>query len=291
MVELTSRTTGDQLFKRTVTLMDQSQKSVNLTLWGDVAKNQVTSADNHPVLLCKGVRRGDYQGISLDGMRSTFLELNPDITEAHALKGWYDAEGHGVVAPVVNGGGGGGGLGGDHERKLLADMGQSHVMELVSDPKGVSFTTRATISMIKRDRDLWYTACPETNKKVTEIAPGRWHCAATDKEYDHCNYRYMLNMSVQDESGNQWVSAFDETAEVIFGKKAEDMHNLRETDPDAFEATLQEPLLRQYVMRIRVKQDNWNDEVRLRYNVLKVEPVNFASEAKIVLSDIQRYAL
>lgn len=270
--------------------MDDSCRSINLTLWGETAQSKITSADGHPTLLCKGVRRGEYQGLSLDGVRASFFELNPEIAEARVLKAWFDTEGSTVSAPVLNGTGGGG-LGGDRERKSLKEMGQSNIMDLASDPKGVYFSTRATISMIKRDRDLWYTACPETNKKVTEIAPGRWHCAATDKEYDHCNYRYMLNLSIQDETANQWVSAFDEAGGIIFGKTADELNALRENQPDAFDAHLQEPLLRQFIMRIRAKQDNWNDEVRLRYSIVKIEPVNFISESKIVLNDISKYSI
>ena len=46
------------------------------------------------MLACKGCRLSDWGGRSLSLLASSQLIINPDIQEAHLLKGWYEHEGH-----------------------------------------------------------------------------------------------------------------------------------------------------------------------------------------------------
>ena len=50
--------------------------------------------NNSPVLACKGCRLSDWGGRSLSLLASSQMIMNPDIREAHLLKGWYEKEGH-----------------------------------------------------------------------------------------------------------------------------------------------------------------------------------------------------
>mmetsp|Transcript_11244 Transcript_11244/g.34432 ORF Transcript_11244/g.34432 Transcript_11244/m.34432 type:complete len:652 (-) Transcript_11244:220-2175(-) len=283
-VELTSRTTGDLLVKRTVTLVDDSHKAIGLTLWGDDAQKLVTSAEGNPVLLCRGVRRGDYQGISLDGVRSSSFELNPDLPESHALKGWYNASGHNESAKIISNAAND--VGDDGERRLLAEMSEDNLRDVSG--KGTYFASRVTLVLINTGRDLWYPACPQTNKKLTE-RDGKWVCDATGNMYDSCNYRYLLSVNVQDESGSHWMSAFDETAKVIIGRSAEEMQQLQQTNAAEFERIIAEPQLQKYVVKVRAKQDTWRDEVRIKYQLQRIEPVDFVKESRLLLDEIRRY--
>ena len=69
--------------------MDSSDASVSLTLWGDEAVN----FDGHvqPVILIKGARVSEYNGgKSLTAGNGSVLKINPDISEGHKLRGWFD---------------------------------------------------------------------------------------------------------------------------------------------------------------------------------------------------------
>ena len=46
------------------------------------------------MIACKGCRLSDWGGRSLSLLASSQMIMNPDIREAHVLKGWYDREGH-----------------------------------------------------------------------------------------------------------------------------------------------------------------------------------------------------
>jgi replication factor A1 len=66
--------------------VDQSSQSVRLTLWGKQAES--FTHDDAPVIAFKGVKVGDYGGRSLSMFSSATMSVNPDINEAHALRGW-----------------------------------------------------------------------------------------------------------------------------------------------------------------------------------------------------------
>lgn len=89
----TARTTGRELKKRDITLVDQSNAAVTVTLWGDSAEK--FDDYSQPVLLIKGGSINEFNGgksVSLLG--SSVLKKNPDLNEGHKLRGWFDNGGN-----------------------------------------------------------------------------------------------------------------------------------------------------------------------------------------------------
>jgi hypothetical protein len=88
-----------QIVKREITIVDNTGMSVRLTLWGRTAENfnpGGTAEDGsatQPVIAFKGVRVGDFGGRSLSMMSSSTMMVDPDIDEAHTLRGWSVAQG------------------------------------------------------------------------------------------------------------------------------------------------------------------------------------------------------
>lgn len=58
------------------------------TLWG--AEAEGFDGSNHPVVAMKGVKVSDFGGRSLTTQFSTQMAIDPDISEAHQLRGWFD---------------------------------------------------------------------------------------------------------------------------------------------------------------------------------------------------------
>src|SRR3978361_118247 len=89
--QIVSKTTSKPYDKREITLVDDTGFSVRLTIWGNTA----TSFDAQPesILAFKGVKVSDFGGRSLSLLSSATMTVDPDIDEAHKLKGWYDAQG------------------------------------------------------------------------------------------------------------------------------------------------------------------------------------------------------
>ncbi|KAK5263123.1 Replication factor A protein 1, partial [Exophiala xenobiotica] len=109
--QITSKTTSKPYDKRELTLVDDTGYSVRLTIWGKVA----SSFDVQPesVVAFKGVKVSDFGGRSLSLLSSGSVSANPDMPEAHKLKGWFDEQGrsgnfttHANVQGAVSAGGG-----------------------------------------------------------------------------------------------------------------------------------------------------------------------------------------
>lgn len=82
--ELTARQTGRQLKKRDLTVVDESNAAISLTLWGTQAEQFDSS--NAPTIAIKGARIGEYNGAkNISSISSTVLQIDPDIEEAHKL--------------------------------------------------------------------------------------------------------------------------------------------------------------------------------------------------------------
>ena len=93
------RRDGTDTQKRTVSIKDDSNASIELTLWGSYVQDPGAQLEadlqqgRHPVVAIKAARVGDYQGKTLGTISSTTLLVDPDIPEAGRLRNWYDRMG------------------------------------------------------------------------------------------------------------------------------------------------------------------------------------------------------
>ena len=71
--------------------MDRSGKVVTLTLWG--AEAEGFDGSTCPVIAVKGCKVSDFGGRSLSTQFTSLLTVDPDIPEAHQLRGWFDSVG------------------------------------------------------------------------------------------------------------------------------------------------------------------------------------------------------
>lgn len=84
--EITAKATQKQIKKRELTIVDRSGYSVRVTLWGRSAETWQES--DNGVFAFKGAKVGDFGGRTLSmGGQSTMM-ADPDIAEAHDLRGW-----------------------------------------------------------------------------------------------------------------------------------------------------------------------------------------------------------
>jgi replication factor A1 len=67
-------------------LVDDSKRSIRLTLWGENATS--TKVDGNPIIACKGLRVSEFNGKNLSASTGCTIEVNPEIDESYALRGW-----------------------------------------------------------------------------------------------------------------------------------------------------------------------------------------------------------
>lgn len=112
-------------------------------------------------------------------------------------------------------------------------------------------TVNAMLASVNPDQSLYYLACPENNRKVTEQGPGEFFCEYDGKTYPHAVRRYIATARIVDSSGILLSQIFNDQAEIIFGKQADRMHEIRESDPGLYKAALAKSTWNEWTMRIK----------------------------------------
>ncbi|WVR06269.1 hypothetical protein IAU60_003299 [Kwoniella sp. DSM 27419] len=277
---VTSKATNKPFAKRDIQLVDQSGQSVRLTLWGKQA--ETFQADDNPVIAFKGVKVGDFGGRSLSMFSSATMSFNPDITEAHQLRGWFDAEGHSKqFQAYTNAMSSGAGSGAAPKPSEIKTIGQAKDEGLGMSEKTDYFTTQATCAFVKQET-FSYPACANPdgcNKKVIEEGDG-WLCEKCDKKWPKPIHRYILSMNVMDHTGSFWITAFNETAEQVMGVSANDLMALKdEGDGTSFNSYFQKATGKTFSFQMMAKQDSFNDQIRVRYQCRKVAFPDYPAES------------
>ena len=93
VAEIVSKTTQRASKKRDIVLADSTGTCITMTLWGNHAVSFNGADAGSAIVAIKGARVSEYQGRSLNLSSSSTLTLNPDVSEAHQLRGWYDQVG------------------------------------------------------------------------------------------------------------------------------------------------------------------------------------------------------
>lgn len=279
-----ARTSNKEMTKRDIVLVDRSNKEVNLTLWG--ADAQKFEGSSNPVVAIKGVKVSDFNGRSLSVAMSSTLQINPDIREAHLLKGWYDREGCNLEVESISSkmGSASGNLSG--QWKTFA---QVNTEQLGMGDKPEYYVTKATVVMLRKENCM-YMACPteECNKKVIDMNNGLYRCEKCNREFTEFKWRLLLSISLADFTENQWVTCFQEAAEAILGVTAQELGSLKETDEDKFNEVLAEANFKSYIFKLRTKLETYNEESRLKTIVVTATLVDPVSYTKKILSDMKQ---
>ncbi|KAH8881580.1 replication factor-A protein [Thozetella sp. PMI_491] len=274
--QITSKTSGKPYDKRELTIVDDTGFSVRVTIWGKTA----TAFDAAPesVVAFKGTRVGDFGGRSLSLLSSGTMAVDPDIPEAHKLKGWYDASGRNDSFSTHNNMSSmGTATGRKDETKVISQIKDENLgMENVD-----YFTLKATVVYIRQET-FAYPACRTEgcNRKVTATGDGGWRCEKCDITHEKPTYRYIMSVNVNDHTGQLWLSCFDEVAKKIMnGKSADDLMEIQEQDESRLAAEFEAANCRKLTFRCRAKMDSFNDTQRVRYQVMSAAPLDFTAEA------------
>ncbi|KAJ5894426.1 Replication factor A protein 1 [Penicillium taxi] len=287
--QIVSKGTGKPYDKREITLVDNTGFSVRLTVWGANAVNFNVAPES--VVAFKGVKVSDFGGRSLSLLSSGSMAVDPDIGEAHRLKGWYDAQGrteafasHASLSNATNS---------NMKADELKTIAQVREEQLGMSDQVDYFSLKATVVFIRSDSTWCYPAClSETcNKKVTELDQGQWRCEFCEKTHPKPEYRYIMPISVSDHTGQLWLSCFDDTGRLIMGTSADNLMQLREDDHAAFLEVFQEANCRTWSFRCRAKIDTFGEQQRVRYQVSSSKMINFSDEASRLADIINSYNL
>ncbi|KAB8214769.1 hypothetical protein BDV33DRAFT_182190 [Aspergillus novoparasiticus] len=286
--QIMSKTTNKPYNKRELTLVDSTGFSVRLTVWGSTALNFNVTPES--VIAFKGVKVSDFGGRSLSLLSSGSMTVDPDMEEAHKLKGWYDAQGrdevfasHASMPGVATS---------TTKLEQFKTVAQVKEEQLGMSDEVAYFSLKATVIYIKQDT-MCYPACLSEgcNKKVTELDPGQWRCERCDKTHPRPEYRYIMLISVSDHTGQLYLSCFDEVGRYMMGTSADQLMEIRQNDEKAAGDIFQDANCRTWNFRCRAKIDNFGDQQRIRYQIVTAKPVNYSEEALRLANMIDSYCV
>ncbi|KAI1502783.1 replication factor-A protein [Biscogniauxia marginata] len=284
--QIVSKGTGKPYDKRELSIVDDSQYMVRVTIWGKTATT--FTAQPESVVAFKGVKVSDFGGRSLSLLASGTMTVDPDIEEAHRLKGWFDSQGrtdHFNTHTMTTLGAA---TGRPDQTKFIA--------QVKDDNLGMDdaeyFTLKATIVYIKQE-SFAYPACSSEgcNKKVIDQGDGTWRCEKCDINHARPEYRYIMSVNVNDHTGQMWLSCFDDVGRIIIGMSADELMEIKENDEDRAPAIFEAANCTKFNFRCRAKMDTFGENQRVRYQVMSAAPIDYKTEALKLADMIKQFGI
>jgi replication factor A1 len=291
---LTSKKTGKELQKCDLTLMDDTGVQVRLTLWGSQATNAKTTIGLRKVVAFRRARVSDFGGKSLSGGDGVFVE--PEIPETEALQQWWESQGSRsrAVKSLSTSGGAGGKMDAFADRKSIADIKNQNLG--YNNEKGDFISFKAQFSFLKKDKEggAWYTACPNKDEpcrnrcKVTQTTDGNWQCDRCHGTYPTCTRKWIFSATVADDTSTTWVSIFDDQAMPLFGGATADDVFAQYENQDLYDGYFAKAAHTEWVIKCRVRNEIVNDEPRLKAQIVRLDPVDYAAECQELLGALEK---
>lgn len=279
---LVSKTTRKELKKRDITLVDQSMSSMIVTLWDTQAEEFDGSLQ--PVIAIKGCRIREFLGSkSLSLFGSSVMQINPDIEEAHRLRGWYDSlpsniEFNSISTRTEAGG-----------NSLFYTIKGAQLAQLGSGDKADYYSMYSHLIFVKSESAL-YKACPKPDcqKKVIDRNDGTYRCEKCNDETENFKYRLMLQAQFSDSTGNQWVTIFQEPAEGLLETTSAELGRLMEEAKEEYSDVFQRHMFKLFEIKARAKMETYNNETRLKVSVVNIKPIDYKVACSKLIADIKR---
>ena len=297
---------GEELTRRTITIVDSSECAVDVTLWQDSASRIEESVlANKPVVAIKGLSVKEYNGSRTCGtLQQSVIEvitegssagLTGNETVKELLSWWANSPSIGDVFNISSNqslGGTPGAAPGSEQRgrqqtlTSIADMREECKRGFFGD-KGLYFDIVAKLSFVStksKDGDIpiHYAACPSCNRKLSDDS----RCFGCDKVVSNPKLKYLLRAQFVDHSDQCYLSVFDAQAAAILKRSVEDL-----LQASTGESTMPDELKKSYFdktyhLRVRATAQEFKGEMRPRVTVVAADPVDPVSMGNRLLKKI-----
>eukprot|EP00792_Barthelona_sp_PAP020_P013036 TRINITY_DN7997_c0_g1_i1.p1 TRINITY_DN7997_c0_g1~~TRINITY_DN7997_c0_g1_i1.p1 ORF type:complete len:595 (-),score=152.14 TRINITY_DN7997_c0_g1_i1:77-1861(-) len=275
---------GRDTEKKDLTVVDQSNQWIRLTLWGDLAQ---TSLPQGTIFALKTCRVGEFNGRkNLSSSFNSKIIINPSIIEANGLN---KVDYSNAVSLEQD-------SGFDNQqrkRNLRSIESIKNDVTLGSNLEKADFVNTQVcvfnLRAVGNSDDFWYSSCPSGNhnKKVTEDN-GVYYCAACQTNYTTCNYSYLFQMLLKDETGNLSATALGENVgSALFGCCAKELCEFKEADPDEYRARVKNVEGSDFELTLTVKTESYQGVNRLKYNVFRCKRMDYSVELKNLLLELK----
>lgn len=255
----TSRISNKTFLKRNLTLVDNSNASMDLTLWGKEAEDYDTNNNVDPIIMIKKARLNEYKGEkSLSIGNGSLMLVNPENENASHLKSWYK-QGTPQTSILA--------------KKNFLTLLEAEQKNLGSVEKPDYFECKASIQQIK-NTPIVYKACLQCNKKVLDRGVDQYHCDRCKTDSSSFNFRFLLQIQIEDSTSSRWVTCFNEIAEKIFGRKAAEVGEAFNSNLESSEQICSSVKSLTFVFKLSTRTEIFNDVARIKTVIESISPVN-----------------
>merc|ERR1719219_1072985 len=105
--------------------------------------------------------------------------------------------------------------------------------------------------------------------------------------FNSYNCRWLLRFKFADITQAEWCSAFDDVGNEIMQMTAKEMETTFKENFDEAEKFFRSRQFTEWTASILIKEDTWNDEVRMRYSVNKVEEIDYVKDSRRLLDELR----
>ncbi|KAI5960595.1 RFA1 [Candida pseudojiufengensis] len=291
--QITAKSTGRAFERRDITIVDETGFAIDVGLWNNTAVD--FNIEEGTVIAFKACKVTDFNGRTLGLTQSGSLIPNPGTPESYQLKGWYDSKG-------VN----------ENYKSLKAETTSAKGLDLAArktiaeaneecsqlEDKPAFFTIKGTFSYAKPE-NFAYPACTNQvagtdssrpplncNKKLVDMGDGRYRCEKCDIEYDEPTWRYILYISVIDQTDQMWLTLFDEHAQKLLGLDANELMKYKNEDSVKVAQIIGRAYCKEYNFRVKARQESYNDTLKTRFQCNGLSELDFNAECDFLCNKL-----
>jgi len=281
--------------KRDVMCVDKSGIEMSVTMWGKNAE-KYTPEELHPgtVLILPQVSVSTFGGRSMSAQK--VIQKFDDYPEVMSMREWWENGGKNSEFKAVS-------ADATIRKRETTNFAIARREKKGMPPDGITYeesqkfggdwiTVTGFINMIvlNQERAPWYLSEPEGKKKVTKLEGGGGYVTHTGATIQDYNCRWLLRFKFADYTQSEWCSCFDREGNQIMGQTAKEMESLFKTDFPKAERVFRDRQFSEWTASILCKQDTYNDQTRVRYQVNGIQEVDYVKDTERMMSEISDWA-
>lgn len=282
-----SRTKNKELKKRNITIVDMTRHTISVTIWGDPADTFNGAVGD--VFVTKSARIGTYGGRSASAGDTIFV--NPDIPEVRKAKNWYNNLLDANFTALTNSQESG--ASSDQYKNLAELKNMSMLRNMTSSGATSGQYAKCKAFLLSVGKNPVYKCCPVDGcgKKLVDMQNGEMKCDKCAQTYSNYRYRYKVDVEISDNMDTTWVTLWDEKAENILKRKPEDLERLMKMEnKDEYERIITSCNFQMYNFTLRSRIDTYNQEERVKMNVINMAPLDPVTYCKELQTEIRAIA-
>ncbi|CAK75533.1 unnamed protein product (macronuclear) [Paramecium tetraurelia] len=245
--------------KKNITLYDQTQRGIDIVLWGQQAEKWQFQKDE--IVAFRGLKISDYQMVrNLTVTNSTIYEKNlSNLKKINGFQEFYEFYSKNKDFLETK------------PKESRKKFPLSYIEQIKKDFEGIRnikfvkfYEIKAYITNIFT-KLLYYEGCENCKRKVVYIQQTKlYHCQSCNQNFDQPSYKYMFNAKIADTTGNLSVSVANDQGQQILQLSCDEFQKKSQVDKDNY---VKRANFQQFRFLIIGKVETYNDEIRPRYYI------------------------